>query len=217
MRKFVPLMLLLAVVMLASACGKEPPDAELAAAKAAVADAQASGAGVNCPDKMKAAEDMLAKAEAQYAAEEYEECKLTCAETIKLAEIAKACPPPVGPPPPPKPTVSKKPDTGTIFFDTDKYNIRTSEVGKAKAAADEIKAKWAGKSFVIEGHCDERGSDHYNQLLGDRRASSVKKYLTSMGVTAGDMITKSYGEAKPVDPGHNELSWAKNRRVAFIF
>lgn len=68
----------------------------------------------------------------------------------------------------------------------------------------------------IEGHCDERGSTSYNLALGERRASSVKNYLTSLGISADRLSTISFGEEMPVDPRHNEEAWAKNRRCHMI-
>ncbi|HIC90516.1 MAG TPA: peptidoglycan-associated lipoprotein Pal [Syntrophaceae bacterium] len=69
---------------------------------------------------------------------------------------------------------------------------------------------------LIEGHCDERGTAEYNLALGERRATSAKSFLTSLGVDANRLATISYGEEKPLDPGHNEEAWAKNRRVHFV-
>ncbi|MBZ0273926.1 OmpA family protein [bacterium] len=220
MKKFAPLILVLAVALFASACGQEKPEAELAAAKAAVADAQASGAAQNCPDKLKAAEDELAKGEAQYAAEEYDAAKVSFAETIKLAEIAKNCPPPPPPPPPPtpKPVLKQAPATlPNVYFDYDKYNIRPDQVEKAKQNAAQIKSDHAGTKIMLVGHCDERGTDEYNMALGMRRAKSVQNFLTNMGVAANDLFVKSMGESQPLDPAHNEAAWAKNRRVEFKF
>jgi len=214
MKKFAPLFMVVALMLLVSACGQEPPDAELAAAKAAVADAQAAGAAENCPEKLKAAEDELAKAEAQYAAEEYEACKLTCAEVIKLAEIAKACPPPPPPPAPvPKPAKLKPKTLNKVYFDYDKYNIRMDQLAKAKENAGIIKKHYSGAKIMVVGHCDERGSEEYNMALGMSRAKTVKNYLVNLGVTKGDLFVKSLGESLPADPGHNEIAWAKNRRA----
>jgi peptidoglycan-associated lipoprotein len=67
----------------------------------------------------------------------------------------------------------------------------------------------------IGGHCDERGSIGYNLALGDRRAQAVKDYLVSLGVDGSTLETVSYGKERPVDPGHNEAAWAKNRRAEF--
>jgi len=82
------------------------------------------------------------------------------------------------------------------------------------------KAKWMrnnpGTSIIIEGHCDERGTTEYNLALGDRRAESVKKFLATLGLSVTRMATISYGEEKPLDPGHNEYAWSKNRRAHFI-
>ncbi|OQX22804.1 MAG: peptidoglycan-associated lipoprotein [Desulfobacteraceae bacterium IS3] len=82
------------------------------------------------------------------------------------------------------------------------------------------KAEWlqsnAGRSVTIEGHCDERGTNEYNIALGDRRAESAKSFLTTLGIAASRMNTVSYGEERPVDQGHGESSWAKNRRAHFV-
>lgn len=67
----------------------------------------------------------------------------------------------------------------------------------------------------IEGHCDERGTTEYNLALGDRRANTVKEYLARLGVDASRFITISFGEERPVDPGHSATAWARNRRAEF--
>lgn len=68
----------------------------------------------------------------------------------------------------------------------------------------------------IEGHADERGTNEYNLALGERRANSAKNYLVTLGVDAKRLSTISYGEEKPLDPGHNEEAWSKNRRDHFV-
>jgi peptidoglycan-associated lipoprotein len=73
-----------------------------------------------------------------------------------------------------------------------------------------------GDSVTIEGHCDERGTNEYNLALGERRAESAKKYLVNLGVDASRLETVSYGEERPVDTGHNEAAWQKNRRAHFV-
>lgn len=82
------------------------------------------------------------------------------------------------------------------------------------------KAKWLlanpGVNVIIEGHCDERGSNEYNMALGDRRAHSAKNYLVDLGVPAQRLTTISYGEEKPLASGHNEMAWAQNRRDQFV-
>ena len=76
-------------------------------------------------------------------------------------------------------------------------------------------AKNANMTIMIEGHCDERGTDKYNMALGDRRAMASKTFLESLGVSGGRMKTMSFGFHQPLDPGHNEEAWAKNRRAQF--
>lgn len=71
-------------------------------------------------------------------------------------------------------------------------------------------------TVTIEGHCDERGTDEYNIALGERRANSAKRYLVNLGVDSSRLETVSYGEEKPVDSGHNEAAWKKNRRAHFV-
>jgi len=71
-------------------------------------------------------------------------------------------------------------------------------------------------TVTIQGNCDERGTDAYNMALGQRRADSAKAFLVNMGIDADRLSTISYGEERPVDPGHNEAAWAKNRRDHFV-
>ncbi len=70
-----------------------------------------------------------------------------------------------------------------------------------------------GSKIVLEGHCDERGTDEYNLALGERRARSAFEYLRSLGVSRDRMSTVSYGESRPAEAAHNEGAWSKNRRV----
>jgi peptidoglycan-associated lipoprotein len=101
-----------------------------------------------------------------------------------------------------------------IHFDFDSAVLSPS-------AQDILKAKgeWLlnnpGVSVIIEGHCDERGTNEYNIALGDRRADSAKQFLVDLGVAPERLTTISYGEERPLDPAHNEAAWAVNRRVHF--
>jgi peptidoglycan-associated lipoprotein len=98
-----------------------------------------------------------------------------------------------------------------IHFDFDKYDIRPAdaEILKGNAA---LLTRYPKMKIQIEGHCDERGTVEYNLALGERRANSTKKYLITLGL-AGDRVSAiSYGKERPLDPGHNEEAWAKNRR-----
>lgn len=83
-----------------------------------------------------------------------------------------------------------------------------------------IKVQWleanAGRNIVVQGHCDERGTTEYNLALGDQRAAAVKTYLMDFGISGVRITTISYGEEKPLDPGHGESAWARNRRAHFV-
>ena len=102
-----------------------------------------------------------------------------------------------------------------IHFDFDKSFIREDAKPVLQKVAEYLK-KNPGASLLIEGHCDERGTAEYNIALGERRAASAKSYLVSLGVKGGGLSTVSFGEEKPVDPGHNEEAWAKNRRAHIV-
>ena len=84
----------------------------------------------------------------------------------------------------------------------------------------EQKAAWlqdnADASVQIEGHCDERGTSAYNLALGERRANAVQQYLAVLGVDVDRLSTISYGEEQPLDPGHDEAAWSRNRRAHFV-
>jgi len=101
-----------------------------------------------------------------------------------------------------------------IYFDFDKYNLTFGARQLLEKNADWMNA-FPDAIIQIAGNCDERGTEEYNMALGDRRAGAVKDYLVSLGVDASRLHTISYGEERPVDPGHNEEAWARNRRVEF--
>jgi peptidoglycan-associated lipoprotein len=102
-----------------------------------------------------------------------------------------------------------------VSFDFDKYDIRPQDISILKENAA-LLMKYLNVKVQIEGHCDERGTSEYNLALGERRANSVKKYLVSLGVPANRLSTISYGKEMPVDPGHHEEAWAKNRRAHMV-
>jgi peptidoglycan-associated lipoprotein len=134
------------------------------------------------------------------------------------APEAKVVPPeakvevPVQPAPPPPPSVVEMQD---INFDFDKYNIRGTDGVILKKNLDWFKAN-SGKKVKIEGNCDERGTVEYNLVLGQKRADSTKSYLKDLGIDDKLIETVSYGKERPIDPGHNEGAWAKNRRAHFV-
>jgi peptidoglycan-associated lipoprotein len=101
------------------------------------------------------------------------------------------------------------------FFDYDKADLRADARDVLAADATWLKAH-PSVVFTIEGHCDERGTAQYNLALGDRRANAAKEYLVSLGIDAGRAKTVSYGKERPFATGHDEDSWAKNRRAHFV-
>ena len=102
-----------------------------------------------------------------------------------------------------------------IHFDFDRYDIRPEDTKILDQEAT-LLLKNPNVKIEIEGNCDERGTAEYNLALGQRRANSAKEYLNSLGVPASRILTISYGKEKPLDPGHDEEAWAKNRRDHFI-
>ncbi len=102
-----------------------------------------------------------------------------------------------------------------IYFDFDRYDIREDEKPILKSVSGHLLEKTEYK-ILIEGHCDERGTNEYNLALGERRAQSVKKFILSLGVASSRMEVRSYGEEKPVCAEKTESCWQKNRRVHFV-
>ena len=101
-----------------------------------------------------------------------------------------------------------------IYFDFDKSNLLLLAQDVLRRKAEWL---WSNPeiSVIIEGHCDERGTNEYNLSLGDRRAESARSFLVDLGIASSRLTTISYGEERPVDSGHNEEAWAKNRRAHF--
>ena len=102
-----------------------------------------------------------------------------------------------------------------IYFDFDRSNIKHKAQEILKRKADWLRNN-PGESIIIEGHCDERGTNEYNLALGDRRAQSAKNFIVDMGIAESRLTTISYGEERPVNPRHNEKAWLKNRRAQFV-
>jgi peptidoglycan-associated lipoprotein len=124
------------------------------------------------------------------------------------------------PPPPPPPTVTDEDLFGQsvkdVYFDYDKYNIRADQEASVQADVQFL-TQHTNVNFLIEGHCDERGSTEYNIALGDRRASAVKDALTAAGISASRIKTISYGKEKPFCTESNEACWQQNRRGHFVY
>jgi len=103
----------------------------------------------------------------------------------------------------------------TVHFDFDSSVVKASEKANVEAVASALKSDTAAK-LLIEGHCDERGTEEYNRSLGERRALALRESLATLSVDPMRVKTISYGEDKPADPGHDESAWRKNRRGEFV-
>ena len=103
----------------------------------------------------------------------------------------------------------------TIYFDTDSYDVDSQDAAALQAQAQYF-ARYPQITFTIEGHADERGTREYNIALGEKRATSAKAYLTSLGVDANRIAVVSYGKESPVALASNEAAWAQNRRAASV-
>jgi peptidoglycan-associated lipoprotein len=101
----------------------------------------------------------------------------------------------------------------SVYFDFDSNAVKDEYRGMVQAHSRYMTADKKDSRIRIEGNCDERGSREYNLALGQRRAESVKKVMTVLGVQDARIETTSYGEEKPMAMGHDEASWAQNRRA----
>lgn len=99
-----------------------------------------------------------------------------------------------------------------VYFDYDQSNLTAKSIQALKGVSDLMKRNQK-ITISIEGHADERGTREYNLALGQRRAESVASYLNANGVSRNRLITKSYGEERPLSLGSNDTAWSKNRRV----
>ncbi len=169
-----------------------------------------------CPKKTVVKEEPsvkreeVARKEAERLAQEKEASKIREEEARKTREFEKSL------------VAKKEPGIeGEVFeskwlkdnhFDFDKYDIRPGDAEILKENATFLK-KYSKVKIQIEGHCDERGTIEYNLALGERRANNTKQYLISLGISSDRISTISYGKERPLDPGHNEEAWAKNRRA----
>lgn len=131
--------------------------------------------------------------------------------------------PPAAPAQAPAPAAAPAPPFGagelqaalqSIYFGFDASTL-SKEATETLARNAELLMKNPGAVIRIEGNCDERGSDEYNLALGEQRARAAKNYLISLGVPAERLTTISFGKEKPLNPGHDEAAWAKNRRDDF--
>jgi peptidoglycan-associated lipoprotein len=103
----------------------------------------------------------------------------------------------------------------TVHFAYDSSVVKSSEKGNVEAVATYMKAN-SGVFLLIEGHCDERGTEEYNRALGERRALALREALVADGVDAQKVTTRSFGKDKPVATGNDEAAWSQNRRGEFV-
>lgn len=116
---------------------------------------------------------------------------------------------------PPRPSEFRETDNlKDVFFDFDKYDIRQSDAKVLDTNATWLKTN--DNLVLIEGHCDERGTNEYNLALGERRAKATMNYLVGQGVQANRITIISYGKERPTCTEHSEACWAKNRRAHFL-
>jgi peptidoglycan-associated lipoprotein len=129
--------------------------------------------------------------------------------------------PPAPPPPAPAPPRSAPaefrphPELGDVFFDFDRYALKPDAARTLDASIAWLKAN-PSALVLIEGHCDERGTNAYNLVLGERRARAALEYLVSRGVAAARIEMISYGEERPACTERSETCWSRNRRAHFL-
>ena len=235
---------ILAVILMVIVVGcPRPPTKEMADARAALESARDAGAPTLAQEEFRSAEQMLGEATAYIGEKKYDDARNSALTSKKLSEIArdkalKRRAPGEGQTgggvtpegeagqgvAPGQAIVTGKGSLGEgvtikelepVYFDFDDYSLS----GEAKDIL-KVNAGWLEKNenvkVQIEGHCDERGSAEYNIALGERRAKSARNYIIQLGIDPSKLSTISYGKERPVDPGHNEDAWAKNRRDEFV-
>ena len=142
--------------------------------------------------------------------------------------VAQPVVPPTPPPPEPEPEppfdadlnpldpITREQLSTTFYFEYDQARLSQADI-RVLAVHAQILRDFRTYSVNIEGHCDERGTREYNLALGERRSEAVRRYLVSAGVRSTQIETVSFGEERPVDPGHDESAWAKNRRAEMSY
>lgn len=105
-------------------------------------------------------------------------------------------------------------ESDNIYFAFDRSDLTDESKSTLREKGNWLRAN-RDYSVTISGNCDERGTAEYNLALGERRSHAAKKFLMGLGISVNRLATISYGEEKPVDPGHNDEAWAKNRNAQF--
>jgi len=229
-------------VMMTAGCPKRP-DAEINAAKEALKAAREAEAPKYAPEEYQSAEELLNRAIAQSEEKKYNEARSSAISSKERADMARelalkrkaeeAQKPPQEEVKFKEPSIAEIPEeerTGEkgalgegvkvkslppVYFEFDSFSLSEEARNTLRKSAEWMKSHSSLK-VLIEGHCDERGTEEYNLALGERRAKSVRDYLVQLGVSSDNLSTISYGEEFPVDARHNEEAWAKNRRAEFV-
>lgn len=152
----------------------------------------------------KAAAEEAARLEAQRAAAAAEAERLAAAERAKAQaeeQVRLARANAVG-------------SLGAVYFDFDRFELR-EDTRATLASHGDLLRTYGDLRVKLEGHCDENGSVAYNLALGDKRANAVKGYFVNLGLDEARFETISFGKSQPVDAGHDESAWSKNRRCEF--
>ena len=102
------------------------------------------------------------------------------------------------------------------FYTYDEATLDDAAQSALTSSANWLKGEGTAYNLLVEGHCDERGTEQYNLALGDRRANSARDYLMTLGVDGSRIRTVSYGEERPFEEGHDESSYAQNRRAHLV-
>ena len=111
--------------------------------------------------------------------------------------------------------INREKPLGTVYFDYDRAVIRDDARATLDGNAAWLK-RFRTAKILVEGHCDERGTEEYNLALGEKRAKATQDYLLSVGIPADRIKIISYGKSQPINPGHDENSWQMNRRAQFL-
>jgi len=111
--------------------------------------------------------------------------------------------------------INREKPLGTIYFDYDRAAIRDDARPTLDTNASWLK-KYRTVKILVEGHCDERGTEEYNLALGEKRAKSAQDYLLSLGIGSDRIKIISYGKSQPINPAHDESAWQMNRRAQFL-
>ncbi|MDP2725136.1 MAG: peptidoglycan-associated lipoprotein Pal [Syntrophales bacterium] len=206
------LALLVAVVFVSGCAGEKTVlQEEKAGAKESAIVGQQAGDVRPVGKEAKSAAEARPAAEAKSAEEARPAGEAKSAEEARLAGEARAAEKTEATAAPAKDVH----EFADIHFDFDKFNLREEDRAILQKHADWLNGN-RDVTITVEGHCDETGTAEYNLALGERRANAAARFLIDLGIDAKRIKTISYGKEAPLDPGHNEEAWAKNRRAHFV-